>query len=220
MVALVPFQNALLYAGYGAGSRAITAEDNSEAALAIFVGGCGGGVLQSLAASPAELIKVRLQVNAPAVAASAAGPAAAALAPVQVALRSPFQGLGATVIRDGIPHGVWFLTYDVAKRQLKKLGAPDDFAACFGGGIAAAVAWIVGYPADVIKTRVQLSRPEGQPPLSVMGAARDLLEESGGNIAKAYYRGLGLKLARAVPASFVGFGVYEYVCARLNHTRD
>ncbi|XRB04232.1 transporter [Pycnococcus provasolii] len=235
MVALVPVQNAMLFAGYGVGARMVDrdAGDDSTAALAILTGGCVGGVAQSFAASPAELVKVRMQlgagvgapgnlnlnVNAAAAAAATAAPAARVsivpTAALQGAMRNPFKGLGATVLRDGLPHGVWFLSYDVAKKQLKEGGASDDASACIGGGIAAAVAWIVGYPADVIKTRVQIARPAGTPSVGVIAAARELLAEANGNVAAAFYRGLGLKLSRAVPASFVGFGVYEWARAKL-----
>ena len=41
-----------------------------------------------------------------------------------------------------------------------------------------------------------------------------LVKESNGDIAKGLYRGFGLKLVRAVPASMVGFTTYEFVASR------
>lgn len=88
MAAVVPIQNALLFAGYGAGERwakALQTEEHAAAAAAggagdsdgsssdggsahatpsllpVFAGGCAGGVLQSFVVSPIELIKIRQQ---------------------------------------------------------------------------------------------------------------------------------------------------------------
>ena len=41
-----------------------------------------------------------------------------------------------------------------------------------------------------------------------------LVKESNGNVAKGLYRGFGLKLVRAVPASMVGFTTYEFVASQ------
>ena len=70
------------------------------------------------------------------------------------------------------------------------------------GAVAAAVAWVVGYPADVLKTRIQGS-PQS---MSLTQASRDLLSREPPGVVssvRALYRGLGLKLLRAVPSSAV-----------------
>ena len=61
------------------------------------------------------------------------------------------RGLHATFHRDVIPHGVWFWVYDRCKRTY----GDDGMATMASGAVAAAVAWVVGYPADVLKTRIQ-----------------------------------------------------------------
>ena len=55
------------------------------------------------------------------------------------------RGLHATFHRDVIPHGVWFWVYDRCKRTY----GDDGMATMASGAVAAAVAWVVGYPADV-----------------------------------------------------------------------
>ena len=127
MVSAVPFQNALLMAGYGLGKRYGQSsateqngqlddmvENSSKRNLywSIFVGGCTGGVLQSFLMSPVELIKVHLQIHL----LSPSSPSSAAAAPPP--MTSMWKGLGATLLRDGIPHGVWFLSYEMAKENL------------------------------------------------------------------------------------------------------
>jgi solute carrier family 25 (mitochondrial carnitine/acylcarnitine transporter), member 20/29 len=126
MIGAVPLQNALLMAGYGLGKR-------SETNWGVFVGGCTGGVIQSFLMSPVELLKVQLQVDLQVGAAAPAGAAHQSqrtnvTAPIRQFLGSTvsspllaWRGLGATLLRDGIPHGVWFVSYEVAKDYLGSL---------------------------------------------------------------------------------------------------
>ena len=79
---------------------------------------------------------------------------------------------------------------------------------------AEAVAWGVGYPADLVKTRVQAhaARSAAAGMLRAPGLAETcaaMLRESGGDVLRAFYRGFDLKLLRAVPASAVSFFAYE-----------
>ena len=70
------------------------------------------------------------------------------------------------------------------------------------GAFAAAVAWGVGYPADLVKTRVQAqaaaagggggaTMTRSAPGLAETCAA--MLRESGGDVLRAFYRGFDLK---------------------------
>jgi solute carrier family 25 (mitochondrial carnitine/acylcarnitine transporter), member 20/29 len=141
------------------------------------------------------------------------------------------RGLAATLLRDGIPHGVWFVAYDVCKTTLcqhSEVMIHNDHAvlaptvvpvsvSLVSGAVAATVAWLVGYPADVIKTRIQAqasfasSAPSSSSSLGIVSMARLLIAEAQGNVLAGLYRGLGLKLVRAIPSSMIGFTVYEHV---------
>jgi solute carrier family 25 carnitine/acylcarnitine transporter 20/29 len=138
MIGAVPFQNALLMSGYGMGKR-LCSEENALAGA--FLGGCTGGVIQSFLMSPVELIKVRQQViglNA-----------LKATTAVTRGLFSPFgwKGLGATLLRDGIPHGVWFASYEFAKNYLDQhIGGEAHHDSMtiplMSGAFAATTAWV------------------------------------------------------------------------------
>lgn len=193
LIALVPVQNALLMVGYGVGERWGRRVDQRSSAP-VFVGGCAGGFLQAFVASPFELAKVRRQLFG--------------RPPYHMALAT--RGLHATVHRDVIPHGVWFWVY----AECKRVYGDDAAATMASGAVAAAVAWVVGYPADVLKTRIQGSPKH----LSLARAARDLLAREPPGVVpvvRALYRGLGLKLLRAVPASAANFSVYEWTKRKL-----
>ena len=228
LVATVPLNNAMLMYGYGVG-KGWSEKGNSHSYWPIFLGGCAGGFVQSFLQSPVELLKVRLQLAAAGEAPSTGaltlsllrndgGGAAALAAPVLPPLLS--KGLTATLLRDVAPHGVWFTSYEWSKRSLERRAAAADpavaaAAAAKGeppplstaaqlaaGSYAAFAAWMVGYPADLIKTRCQM---EGGPE-SVRAAVRVVYAEGG---IAAFYNGLVLKLLRAVPQSAIAFFAYE-----------
>lgn len=245
MIGAVPVQNALLMTGYGAGKRwsesssstspsssSLSGDTSSSNVLmGVFVGGCAGGVLQSFIMSPVELVKVTQQVVGESV--------TSATTTVFRGLFSPngaWKGLGATLLRDGLPHGVWFASYEYAKTELTNNWTSnstnnegddiDDDAASnnnnnsssgdiaipiLSGAFAATTAWLVGYPADLIKTRIQAGSGKG-----IMGTAKDIMKESGGRSPLlGLYKGFSLKLFRAIPASSIGFLVYETVSSHL-----
>lgn len=71
--------------------------------------------------------------------------------------QSAWKGLGSTLLRDGIPHGVWFVSYEYAKKQLNSFANETDektreiAVPMVSGAFAATSAWLVGYPFDLIK---------------------------------------------------------------------
>ena len=241
-----PVNSALLFLGYGEGvrwaeaasaRRGDSATDAASAALLpVFLGGCAGGAAQSFVQSPAEMLKVRLQLaaaDASAGGAAAAGAAATAagagagarawglpllaelMRPAAGAVVPPLlsRGLAATLARDVVPHGVWFASYERCKQWLSADSSRSRTAVELASGAAAAVAaWVVGYPADVLKTRCQMA--DGPPTLGAAAADVYAAEGLGG-----FYRGLGLKLCRAVPMSAMGFVVYEEAIRALARVR-
>lgn len=129
---------------------------------------------------------------------------------------------------------MWFVAYEWSKRHLTELTAPSDspaeknshdtagqeahahdafmptwFVPVCAGAFAATVAWAVGYPADTIKTRIQAVSLSGGRVPGMMETAAAMVRETGGGVTVALYRGFGLKLLRAVPASAVAFFAYE-----------
>jgi len=132
-----------------------------------------------------------------------------------------WKGLGATLLRDGLPHGVWFASYEYAKTELTEYrkrsnggtkATEDDIATpMLAGAFAATTAWGVGYPFDLIKTRIQAGSGKG-----ILATAKVLVDESGGHVVRGLYKGFSLKLVRAIPASAIGFLTYETVAKFLS----
>jgi len=123
---------------------------------------------------------------------------------------SAWKGLGSTLLRDGIPHGVWFVSYEFFKKELTISAKGVDSKTTeiaipmLSGAFAATTAWLVGYPFDLIKTRIQAGTGDG-----VISTAKDLVKEANGRWIYGLYRGFGLKLLRSIPASAIGFLTYE-----------
>ena len=215
MIGAVPLQNSLLMGGYGLGKRWSTAQDNQEEdkLTAVFVGGCVGGLLQSFIMSPVELLKVHQQVHTERSALAVSKTVFQQIVQQKIVWR----GLGATILRDGIPHGAWFVAYEVSKHKLEETfpnqkeeevtTTTNWSIPLTSGACAATVAWGIGYPFDLIKTRIQASNNhEG-----ILKTTQTLIQEANGDVLQGLYRGFGLKLVRSVPASMIGFTTYEIV---------
>ena len=218
MIGAVPVQNALLMMGYGAGKRwsegsspsiGTSSSDNNESnkLLGVFIGGCTGGILQSFIMSPVEYVKVMQQVGGTNATSATANVVSSGI----LSLAGTWKGLGATLLRDGIPHGVWFASYEYAKIELGNyrieknggLKLENDIATPMrSGAFAATTAWAVGYPFDLIKTRIQAGSGTG-----IFATATMLIDEAGG--MHGLYKGFTLKLLRSIPASAIGFLTYE-----------
>ena len=137
MIGAAPL-NALAFAGNGKTLRYLDSAFPSSTASSrpyshYLIAGCVGGFTQTIAAVPAELIKVRLQVlqgekGAKAGAKGAGGSPTNALAMIRhvwatEGLRGFFRGFAVTCVRDVPSYGVYFLVYEMAKDALLALPA-------------------------------------------------------------------------------------------------
>ena len=80
------------------------------------------------------------------------------------------------------------------------------------GGIAGIAAWLVCYPQDVVKSRMQ-SNPEYR---TTMECVRALVRQYGTNVGK-YFKGFGPTMLRAFPANAATFVAYEMTMKALAH---
>jgi solute carrier family 25 carnitine/acylcarnitine transporter 20/29 len=233
-----------------------SSSSRSDVLLGVFMGGCVGGILQSFVMSPIELIKVSQQVIGKSGLAATSSVISGLFKPTtftsssyssssssgggggrgSTTTISAWRGLGATLLRDGIPHGVWFASYEYAKVELTKYKQQNDInnnndnerksssttedeivIPMLSGAFAATTAWGIGYPFDLIKTRIQAGTSTG----GIISTAKDIIKESsssdgGSHAFYGLYRGFGLKLIRSIPASAIGFLVYETAAKALS----
>ena len=144
MIGAIPFQNALLMSGYGFGKR--LAPQDYEL-WGVFIGGCTGGIVQSFLMSPVELLKVRQQVAGVKTWSIISSLMQDGLTSSWSSHHPAWRGLGATLLRVAIPHGVWFASYEICKTELSnRIGGQahhDQMTVpLVSGAFAASVAWV------------------------------------------------------------------------------
>jgi solute carrier family 25 ornithine transporter 2/15 len=132
-----------------------------------------------------------------------------------------YRGLGSTVAREMPGYYVFFLAYEASRTYLNdwhhgpvgKTTNRDEptWVTMMAGAAAGTCLWLVVYPVDAVKSRIQASS----------GGGGGCVETSSGNFLKtmalsvrtegplALYRGLAPTLLRTVPASAVMFWTVE-----------
>lgn len=120
-------------------------------------------------------------------------------------LPSLFKGSTATLARDGPGSAIYFATYEVAKKELTKYtdakeGELSLLSISTAGGLAGMSMWIVVFPIDTIKTRLQNS-VDGK--ISAKEAISAIYKSGGG--IKGFFPGLGPALLRSFPANAATF---------------
>ena len=134
------------------------------------------GAAQSFICSPMELVKLRLQVQTNPTemfhwTTSAnngrvySDPWDATKKIIrQDGLRGYFKGLEITLFREVPAFATYFATYEyicqvIVRNSGASIATLDDLSPlslCFAGGISGITAWVVTYPIDVVKSRVQV----------------------------------------------------------------
>jgi len=199
--------------------------------------GAAAGAIVSFVLTPIELVKCKLQVAALGIG-SASGSGAAYTGPFQVVrdvykqngLRGFFRGQTGTLIRETGGGAAWFGTYEAvchlfverAKRQQQQQLATSDEEMpvitkdnlnagplMAAGACAGMVFNLLFYPADVIKSRMQVFADSSNGrKVGFVQTGLDVWRNGG---FKTVYRGCGITVARSAPANAAIFATYEYL---------
>lgn len=139
--------NALVFGAYGNTRRALPNPDSLKTHA---TAGFTAGMLQSFACAPVELVKTRQQL------AKAGDPIPqSAWSGTRYILKTGgvkglFRGLGITMARDGPAFTIYFTAYEAMTR-----GDQSVMKVFMAGGLAGMLSWVVLYPIDVVKSRLQ-----------------------------------------------------------------
>ena len=210
-------ENSILFAAYGACQKLVAQSCNYEKVedLGVVANGFSGFLAafwSSLALCPTELVKCKLQALRESYTARGKDPPRTG--PYQLTrsiLRSEglpglFRGLTATFTREMPGYFFFFLAYELSRDLLRNEGqTKDDIGAVktvVSGGIAGVTLWTLIFPADVVKSRLQVSGST-TPMLKMMA---DIYAKEG---LLALYNGLGPSLLRTFPATGALFLAYE-----------
>ena len=192
---------------------------------------CGSfaGACASLALTPFELVKCRLQTDNIRKYGDSqsikrrSGP----LTIIKEVLKTEgplgfYRGLSSTFIREGVGSSIWFSSYEFMCRHLLKRNHPEANGrstkvekslltageVMLSGSFAGVVYNSLIFPVDTLKSIEQTSRASSSSKLNII---KTILRQDG---IKGFYRGLGITLFRAVPGNAVIFLVFETLAKR------
>uniref|UniRef100_A0A1B6EGU3 Congested-like trachea protein n=2 Tax=Clastoptera arizonana TaxID=38151 RepID=A0A1B6EGU3_9HEMI len=210
---------AISFFGFGLGKRLQQIDDGQPLTwLQLFYAGAFSGIFTTSIMAPGERIKCLLQIQ------QGSGETVKYSGPMDVVkklykqggIRSIYKGSVATLLRDVPASGMYFMSYEFLQNKLKT--HPDEKLSLgktvIAGGVTGILYWLVGMPADVLKSRLQTAS-EGTYPGGLKDVFIKLRREEG---LKGLYRGFVPVMLRAFPANAACFCGFEIAMKFLNWT--
>ena len=118
-----------------------------------------------------------------------------------------YKGFTITCIRELIPSGVYYLSYEWARRYFKKSKEIKFLEIYPCGLIAGTLFWIISYPIDIVKTKVQYDRfsvPKYHGIQGIIKATKEISSEGWGKQLSGFYA----CMLRATPVYGISFYVF------------
>ncbi|KAH8418965.1 hypothetical protein KR222_010594, partial [Zaprionus bogoriensis] len=211
-------ENSVLFAAYGGCQKFVTYMVGKELAteLTTWENACAGSLaacFSTLTLCPTELIKCKLQALREMK--HFVEPHADIRTPWTLTryiwqtegIRGFYRGLGSTFIREMPGYFFFFGSYEGTRELLRKEDQTKDeigpLRTMIAGAVGGVCLWTSTFPADVIKSRIQVKNlNEG-----MLSVGADIVRREG---VLALYRGLLPSVLRTIPATATLFVVYEY----------
>lgn len=191
--------NAIVFGVYGQAQKQMSDKDRLSYH---FLAGATAGIAQSPISSPIELAKTRMQLQS-STGRKYSGPVDC-LKDIykREGYRGVFNGLGITFLREAPSFGVYFLTYEILTQSKEPISTARMLLA---GGLAGTASWIISYPLDVIKSRIQAETNKRY------NGALDCYRQSVSSEGyMCLYRGLNSTILRAFPTNAMTFAVVTW----------
>ncbi|EPS31909.1 hypothetical protein PDE_06868 [Penicillium oxalicum 114-2] len=188
--------------------------------MALIASGALSGSVTSLALTPIELIKCKIQVPVESTGLKPIGPLGMVVRVFrEEGLRGFWRGQMGTLIRETGGSAAWFGGYEAATSLLRSYSQPGSSESTESlpvhqqmlAGASAGISYnFLFYPADTIKSRMQtadvsLLAASGERQ-TFASVGRAIWRQQG---LKGLYRGCGITCARSAPSSAFIFSVYE-----------
>lgn len=211
--------NATIFGVYGITMRRLEQYSVFPLLVNSSLSGAAAGFIQTFICCPVELIKLRMQVQGigghqmKGTTSGYHGPLNTALSIVKTdGILGLNKGLVVTLGREVPAFALYFLTYDLLCVVLAKGQPTSDLgplALCVAGGLSGINAWIISYPLDVVKSRLQVDGVhEPKQYTGIMDCCRKSYRTEGW---KVFFRGLNSTLIRAFPVNAATFSTVTYV---------
>jgi hypothetical protein len=128
-------------------------------------------------------------------------------------LRGIFRGLGATICREVPGFGIYFFAYELMTRSAGDNGEPrppvSTLHMLLAGGVSGTLSWVLTYPIDVVKSRLQTDGMDGVNRYSgFMDCLKKSIQAEGYGVMT---RGLTSTILRAFPTNAATFAVVTWV---------
>jgi len=211
-------ENSVLFACYGMCQKLVAKATKTDvedmSVLSNATAGCIASIFSSFALCPTELIKVKLQCSREVASANGVAVQISGVKLTRDILRKEglfglFRGFQSTLVREMPGYFVFFGAYEGTRSMLTPTGQAKGnsgpLSTIIAGAIAGISLWLVIYPVDVIKSRIQISQKAVNN--NVLTYAMEIARNEG--ISKLY-SGLQPTLVRTVPASAALFLAYEW----------
>lgn len=209
--------NAVQFAVFSAAKKVFT-DDGRNNTLNRIAGAAGfTGIFVAFVEGPQDLFKSQMQAQMQA----AAGAKlqyngtfdCAKQIITQRGMAGPFQGIGATILRNIVGVTAYFYFYEGARLYMagdKPVSTLSPLSVMLAGGLGGVGYWVTCYPLDIVKTALQTDAidPAKRKYKGFSHAASILWAEGG---AKRFTAGVAPALSRAFPANAAGFVIYEAV---------
>ncbi|KAL1926609.1 hypothetical protein VTP01DRAFT_5730 [Rhizomucor pusillus] len=205
--------NALLFAANSAIKKSMQEYPGQVLSLdKIALAGAGAGIVNSILASPVELLKIKLQAQY----GHSGGAHRYFTGPIDCAkyliqkdgvANGLFRGMYATILREIPAYAGFYTGFEATKRLLVKDQAREAtvLQLMISGAVGGMAYWLTSYPLDVVKSVVQnqVVPPRG---LYVTSTMQQIVAREG---AKGLVAGLGPAVIRSIPAAGATFTAYE-----------
>lgn len=219
-------ENAVLFFSYGLCQKAITKvsmkKDASELnSFQNALAGSGAAFFASLVLCPTELVKCRLQSAREMSKSSSLGPAKLCKQIFRESgFRGFFHGLIPTFAREMPGYFFFFGTYELTRSLMTPVGKSKDdigiLKTAFCGGLGGVSLWMAIFPADVVKSRIQIDSNSALAKGGFINALKTIVKNEG--VAKLY-SGLGPTVVRSFFATGALFVTVEETKKFLNKFR-
>lgn len=221
----VAFVNAIVFGVHGNMVKHIQNPDSLRSQVLC---GAAAGLSQSIVTSPMELVKTRVQLQTEACVTTKSLSCAATssstvtncssyTSPIDCikkivtteGWRGMFRGQFITILRDVPGFSSYFLSYEYLSRMWASAdGSVSPAAVLAAGGFAGAFSWVITYPIDVVKSRLQVDGVGGVS--KYRGIAHCLKTSIANEGVGVLFRGLNSSLIRAFPTNAATFAVVTW----------
>ncbi len=198
----------------------------------LFIAGTVSGLANTIVAGPVEHVRIRCQVISQGSGAGGQKAIAQAMGmnvfsgPIACArqilathgIKGLFQGIGATMLRDGMGFGAYFLAYEymvqkaISRHREKspnfQRSQMPAYEAISFGALAGVSYWLPVYPIDVIKSKIQtdtLISSERKYPGILRAISRTYSDQG----LAGFFRGFTPCMLRSVPVNAATFAAFE-----------